>query len=132
MQPFPSQAPGVYAGPGLATLLRVNQQKFLFQNQAIVAGQQSIAVQLDRMPGPSYPWGVAMQVQFSGAPGTFEIDLQGSETDETGSYISLVTITAVNSSNFGRCDMTVPFPKYANALVKTLTNVVNTTLIVTR
>jgi hypothetical protein len=123
----------IYPGPGQATLLHANVQAFLFLNESIAAAQQSVAFQLERNRAAFYPWGAAFQVKFSGAPGAFEIDIQGSETDELGSYVSLGTITAVNSSNFGRYDMTPSqFPKYVNALMKTLTNAVKATLVVTR
>lgn len=134
MQPVPQPVPGIYAGGGLATLLRANEQTYLFQNQPILAGQASIAVQLERMKSSYYyPWGAAFQVFFSGAPGTFEVDIQFSETDEPNSYVSVGTINAVNASNYARYDMpNTVFPRFVRGLVKTLPNAVNVTLVATR
>ena len=127
-----------YAGNGRAQLLRNNQQGFLFQNENATAGEISLAFQLERINRSSYPWGVGFDVQFSGAPGAFEIDIVGAQDDvgnpNPGQYVTLGTITAVNSSNCGRWDMpSNMWPKFVAAILKTLTNsAVNTTLRVTR
>ena len=127
-----------YPGNDLANLLRSNQQAFLWNNENAAAGALSAAVQLERISHSSYPWGVAFDVQFSGAPGAFEIDIVGAQDDvgypNPGQYVVLGTITAVNSSNCGRWDMpSNMWPKFVAAILKTLTNsAVNTTLRVTR
>jgi hypothetical protein len=126
----------VYPGSGKAHILSSNNQAFLFNGENIITGQQSIAFQLERTRGGSYPWGAAFQVKFSGDPGTFEIDILGSETDEVNSYIKLATtaqITAVNASRYGRYDMpNTLYPKYVAALMQNLSNAVSTILVVTR
>lgn len=124
--------PGLYPGSGQAKLLNANQQCLLLENTRILAGQASVAIQLERQKSNFYPWGAAIQCKFSAAPGVFEIDIEASETDEDGSYISIVTIVAVNSSNFGRAAIGFTWPKFIRGKVITLTNDVNTTLLVTR
>ncbi len=124
--------PGLYPGAGQAKLLNMNQQAYLLQNTRILATQASVAVQLSRIPHAAYPFGAAIQAQFSGAPGTFEIDIEASEDDQDGTYVSIVTIVAVNSSNTGRASIGFTYPKFIRARVVTLTNDVLTTLLVTR
>jgi len=124
--------PGLYPGAGQAKLLDTNQQCFLLQNTRITATQASVAVQLARVKGQAYPFGAAIQVLFSGAPGTFEIDIEASEDDQDATYVSIVTIVAVNSSNAGRASVGFTYPKFIRARVITLTNDVLTTLWVTR
>ena len=123
MQNQPQATPGLYPGPGLASLLRPNEQQYLLQAQTIAAGQSTIALQLGRLQD-GYPWGAAFQLKCASTPGTFEIDILGSETDESiGSYVQLGTITTVNSSNFGRYDMPpTVFPKFVTAYFKTWPN----------
>ncbi len=126
------QAPGLYPGTGQAHLLNMNHQYFLWQNMRVLAGQASVAVQLSRMPGTSYPFGAAFQVAFSGAPGTFEVEIQGAEDDVDTNYVTINTITAVNSGNVGRASISCTYPKFVRLNMKTLTNDVNVTGIVTR
>lgn len=122
-----------YGGTGKATLLRENEQRYLWQNETASAGTLSIAYELARINRSFYPWGLSFEVVFSAAPGTFEIDLMGSNNDIAANFISLGTISTVNGSNVGRWDMPSNlWPKYVAAFVKTLTNAVNVTLQVTR
>jgi hypothetical protein len=71
-------------------------------------------------------------VNFSGPPGVFEIDIEAAEQDIDAAYVSIVTIVAVNSSNFGRAAIGFTWPKYVRGRVVTLTNDVSTTLLITR
>lgn len=128
-----------YAGAGKATLLNANTQKFLFGNststkEPAVSGTASVAFQLERQKSAFYPWGWAAEFIFDAAPGTFEIDCQGAETDTDASYCNIGTaITAVNGSNVCRFDSGVTlFPRYVRFLLKTVTNVVNVTGRITR
>jgi len=127
-----------YAGTGQAKLLRENSQIFLWQNEAIaasVAGSLSLAVQLERVRSVSYPWGFSVEVAFSGAPGAFEIDIMGADTDNANYYNKIGSITAVNASNVGRFDGIGPnltYPKYVALYMKTLGNSVLVTGQLTR
>lgn len=123
-----------YAGTGKAQKINYNQQMFLWQNEAVAAGQQSLAVQLTRIEGRSYPWGAAVELSFSGPPGVFEVDVQASETDTAGSYVTVAKIQAVNASNVGRADLTpsILYAKFLSLNMVSLTNAVNTTALVTR
>jgi len=125
----------VYAGTSKATLLRDNQQVFLWQqDETVTAGganavSLSLAFQLERINRSFYPWGMSFEAWFSGAPGVFEIDIMGANLDIDTHYVQIGTITAVNSSNVGRFDMpSNTWPKYVAAYLKTLTNAVHVTL----
>jgi len=134
MLSYPNVKPGIYPGPGQATLLHSNDQQYLWgPGQVLVAGTtKSIAVQLERIRFQSYPWGAAFECGFSGAPGTFEIDIQFAELDVDASYFSVGTITAVNTGNVGRYDMPgTVFPKYVRGFCKTFPNAVTAYLLAT-
>lgn len=125
--------PGLWPGNTKAELLHVNQQAYLLRATRIVAGQASIAVQIERGNRGFYPWGLGIQVEFSGAPGTFDIELAGSEDDRDVSYVNMVQINAVNANNVGRGALGVTnWPKYVRANVVSLTNDVLVTFLVTR
>jgi hypothetical protein len=130
-----------YSGNALAALLRDNQQAFLWQKEVIPAnaaqGSLSVAFQLERINRSFYPWGLSFEASFASAPGAFEIDIMGANTDigfpNPGYFIQLGNITSVNGSNVGRWDMAANmWPKYVAAFMKTLTNAVAVTLQVTR
>jgi|SRR5579859_1060427 len=127
----------LYPGAGKAALLKCNTQGFLLNNETIAAAGQTIAFMLER-PRDAYPWGAAFQLKCSASPGGFEVDIMGSETDESaGSYVQLGTtsiINSVNSSNFGRYDMpNTLFPRFVCAVFKTWPNAgVSVTLVITR
>lgn len=134
LNPPPTQTPGPYLAAGQATLLRYNEQALLWApGQTLTAGTTaSIAVQLERICRNFYPWGAAFEVGFSGAPGTFEIDIQFAEYDVNASYVTVGTITAVNASNVGRYDMpNTVFPKFVRGFCKTLPNLVTAYLLAT-
>jgi hypothetical protein len=131
-----------YGGTGKAKLLRDNQQVFLFQQQVVAAGTASIAVQLERVNRSFYPWGVSFQVYFTDAngnpssPGTYEIDIQSSDIDADSQYClekSLIGTNA-NASFVERLEFppNTFYAKYVRAVVKTLTNAVNVSVLVTR
>jgi hypothetical protein len=122
-----------YAGTGKAALLRENEQRYLWQNELIAAGSLSIAFTLARVNRSYYPWGLSFEATFSAAPGIFEIDSMAANNDVAANYISLSTISTVNSANVGRWDMTPGlWPRYVAAYLKSLTNPVNVTVQVTR
>jgi hypothetical protein len=121
-----------YTTNAKAALLRNNSQVFLWNNETVSAGTLSIAFQLERVNRSSYPWGYSVEVQFSGAPGAFEVDIMEADTDIAGFFTKVGSIIAVNATNVGRFETTSLYPKYVAALVLTLTNAVNTTAKVTR
>lgn len=129
------QQPGVYPGSNQANLLNANHQYFLFKNQRPGTGspnQASVAVQLGRLPWMAYPFGAAIQAQFSGAPGTFNIDVEGAEDDQDAMYVQITSISSVNASNVGRASIGFTYPKFVRVKVTSLTNDVNVTVIITR
>ena len=128
-----------YAGINQAILLRENKQVFAWQNDTVPAsaanGSLSVAFQLERVRSVSYPWGFSVEVAFSGAPGAFEVDVMGADTDNPNYYISLGTIIAVNAFNVGRFDCigtNLKYPKYVALYMKTLGGSVNVTAQITR
>ena len=126
-----------YPGTGLASMLNAGQQATVINNERAGAGTPnyaSAAVLLERQKSSFYPWGFAVEVAFTGAPGTFEVDVQGAEVDQDSHYILLGTaITAVNANNVGRFDnVTTVYPKFVRVFIKTLGNDVYTTAIITR
>ena len=130
--PFP-QAPGNYPGPGQASLINAGHQYYAWNNQAVPASTASVAFLLERQKSSSYPFGAGFEVAFSGAPGAFEIDIQGAETDQDANFVKLGAITSVNASNVGRYDLPPSqFPKFVRLFVSSLTNAVNITAVVTR
>ena len=128
---------GAYAGTGKATLLNANQQAFFWSNERIAAmvTLASVAFQLERQKAAAYPWGFAVEITFSGAPGTFEVDIQGAEQDQDASYILLgaTGITTVSTGNVARFEGLPYYPKFVRAFIKTKpTNDVNITGLLTR
>lgn len=118
-----------YAGINQATLLRENRQVFCWENEVVAAsasvGSLSLAFQLERVRSVSYPWGFSVEVAFGGAPGTFEVDVMGSDTDNPNYFIKIGDITAVNAFNVGRFDgigSNITYPKYVALYMKTLGN----------
>jgi len=129
----------VYPQGGLATMLRSNQQGFMFNNDLVVVGEMSQAFQLERISHSAYPWGASFEVVFSASPGTFEIDIMGANQDLLVNYNLLGSISATNNATsgawVGRYDMASNlWPKYVAAYVKTFPNfaTVKVTLQVTR
>lgn len=122
-----------YAGAGQAKLLRTNQQVFLFNNETVAAGTSSIAVELERISRSFYPWGVSLEISFSGAPGGFEVDVQTADTDSDTHYVSeTTTVTAVNANNVGRIELTQFWARFLRVNIKTLGSAVATTVLLTR
>ena len=130
-----------YGGTGSATLLRENQQRFLFQQEINVTGRASIAVQLERIPRASYPWGASFEIYFTDAsgnpanPGAYEVDIQTADIDQDSHYCTVSILNGagqLNGSFVGRIEMSSFWAKYVRAYIKTLTNVVYVSVLVTR
>jgi len=125
-----------YAGVNQATLLRENRQVFAWQNDTVPAsaanGSLSLAFQLERVRSVSYPWGFSVEVQFSGNPGVFEVDVMVADTDNPNNYIQWTNITVVNATNVGRVDILNSWAKYVALYMKTLGNAVTVTGQITR
>lgn len=131
-------------GLGQTKKLPYNRQAYLWQNESVAASagvpSLSVAVQLERFDGPFYPWGASFELWFSAAPGAFEVDILGANTDNPVNYIQLGSIiggttpTGTIAGGFVyRYDMASNlWPTYVCAYMKTLTNAVNVSLQVTR
>jgi len=114
---------------GVSDHLQIGKVGVLFDNERIAAGQASTAFSLQR---DRVPFGAAFQVQFSASPGTFQVDIQGSETNDSNSFVTLASISSVNATFAGRYDMIAFFPKYVRINMTTFPNDVLTKAIVTR
>lgn len=131
--PTPPPAPGVYPGSSKAWLLRENQQAYLFQNQAITAGQSSIAVQLERIRTASYPWGVSFAIWFAANPGAFQVDVQTADLDQDSQFVTIASLTGgLNASNVGRVELPSFWAKFARVKLVSIGNAVNSSVLVTR
>jgi|SRR5580765_4740056 len=127
-------APGVYPGSGRAALLRPGNYIYVLQNQVLVSGQASIAFQLERTKsGFYYPIGFSLEISFAGAPGTFEVDLQTSDTDQDAFFCTAAILNgSLNANNVGRIEWTNYWALFGRVLVKTITNAVAITVKATR
>jgi len=121
-----------YPGTGQATLLYENQQNFFCYQERLTATMKTQAFQLRRVTRQAIPFGASVEVSFSGAPGTLQIDVQTADSDEDGKYTVLTSIAAVNSSNVGRVELPSFWAKYIRLSVTTLTNDVLMTGMVSR
>ena len=121
-----------YPGTGLAALINPNKQAFLWNAESVPTGTASIAFQLERQKSAFYPFGVSYELRFSGAPGTFQVDIQHADTDTDAAYVTMNSISAVNTNNAARVELPSCYTKYVRAKVVTLTNAVTTTMQVTR
>jgi hypothetical protein len=125
-----------YSGPGTATLIRQGEQKYLFLNDTVFVGESSLAYMIERNPGIFYPWGMSFDMAFSGAPGTFEIDIQTADIDQDSHYVTLNSLTtgSLNTSNVGRVELPNFWAKYVRVKVVSFANyaTVNLTVLLTR
>ena len=133
-----------YPGAGLAQLLRVNRQGFLWNVETVPAGTYpgslSQGFLLERLDNAAYPWGASCEITFAANPGAFTVNILGANTDAPPNYITLGTITQASPTGqtgtggfVWRYDMaTNLWPKYVASYMTSLTNAVNVTLTVTR
>lgn len=114
-----------YPGNDLAKLMYENEQRFLWQQEALAVGAISKAYQLRRERGAHYPFGFSVQLACSATPGTFEIDILGSDIDQLGAYVPIGTIMAVNgvgSTFVARAEFPQAWVKYVAAYARTWPN----------
>lgn len=82
---------------------------------------------------------ISIEVQFSAAPGAFEIDIQDADTDADAFYQTVqlpggagpVKITAVSAQNIARFELNPFTAKFIRVVLKSLTNNVGLRLKVT-
>jgi hypothetical protein len=116
-----------------AVFLQTNGQYLVWSAESVAANGKSAAVQLERRKSQTnYPaWGFAVQISSTTSIGTFEVEVQGAETDNDASYVKLASITTANASNVGRGDFMTYYPKYVRLFMKTLTGTQTITGIIT-
>ena len=120
----------LYPGPGQAILLYKNRIGYLFQNEQFGAGLASVAFQLARIDAnKTGPFGVSFQVAFSASPGTWQVDIQDSDIDTDGAYVTIASISGGLTAGFnGRIELPNIWAKFVRGKIVGLTNAVNTTL----
>jgi hypothetical protein len=140
MLSVPNVNPGLYPGGGQASILRANEQQWLFQNQLVKAGQSSIAVQLERIKGAqAYPNGMSVQAFFTNStgltpanPGAFELDLQNSDVDVDIAYYQGSALTSLNTNYIGGIALNLFWAKFARVNLVSITNPVYLSVLVSR
>lgn len=138
MPNYPQPA-GSSTQPNPPSSLYQGDSYLLWNNEAVTAGKASIEVAtVSGGKYDNYPAHLGFELQFSAAPGVFELDIQEADTDEDIFYQQVqqggagVAITTVSANNTARVDVVPVQGKFVRAFMKTLTNVVNTTLKVSR
>ena len=91
-------------------------------DDAATTGFKSQQVALHR--DPHRPSCFSVSAEFSGAPGTFAIDIQVADKDEDKYYVTHASISAVNSSNVGRKELVDVVGKFVRLVVTSLANAV--------
>lgn len=94
--------------PGGVTLWNADTQA------AVTASPFSLAVAVPTQPYTNGQKKVSIEIHFSGAPGTFSIQVQDADTDITGAYASIPfggatpgVVSTVNSSNYARVELNI-------------------------
>ena len=124
-----------YPGNGQAKLLNTNTQVMLWSNETIGGEKASIAVELSRPTSMYYPWGASFELWFSGDPGAFEVDIQTADVDADSHYCTInswINDASLNANFVGRIELPNFWARYVRAYVKSLTNNVTVSLLVTR
>jgi hypothetical protein len=122
-----------YAGTAQAALIRDNNQKYLWNNETVAVGEASIAFQIERVNRTFYPWGISLEIFFSGNPGAFEVDLQDADIDMDSHYVTVDAITVgLNASYVTRIELPSFYTKYVRVKLVALTNPVNVSVLLTR
>jgi hypothetical protein len=122
-----------YAGTAQAALIRDNRQKYLWNNETVAVGEASIAFQIERVNRTFYPWGISLEIFFSGNPGAFEVDFQDADIDQDSHYVTVDAITVgLNASYVTRIELPSFYAKYVRVKLVTLTNPVNVSVLLTR
>ncbi len=139
-----STAPPTAAGP-FASALSPGASVFLFglpvttppiisdsnvTPEAVAVGEASAAACIDTGGVRTGPPSVGVELQFSGAPGAFEVDVQEADTDADAFYVTPTNatyqITAVNAATqIARADLSPTGGKFIRLYVKALANPVN-------
>jgi hypothetical protein len=99
-------------------------------NGGASAGERA-SLSIQKAAGPE---AIGIDGFFSGAPGAFEIDIQGAEIDADTNY-SVVTggiINAVDANNQFHLDLPNVIARFVRPNLKTRTNAVNLTLTIRR
>lgn len=125
-----------YPGPEQATLLYENRQAYLFLTETAVIGTASVAYQLRRERGNSYPKGISIEIAFSVDPGAYEFDVQAADLDEPGHYVTVGSLggagSTTNATFVSRLEFPQWYAKYVRLMPVTQTNAATVSALVTR
>lgn len=99
------------------------EQVFKTADGNLAVGNSSRPVALN----PAQPGfnGISAFIKFSGAPGTFQIDLQEAEIDADVNYVTIGSVNAVNANNACRMDAPNVNARFARLNVVSLGNAVS-------
>ena len=94
--------------------------------EAVIVGEPSICFALPIGPFTAPPPSLTFEGSFSGAPGTFELDIQEADTDVDANYITpsnaAYTINAVVTGNVWRVDLSPAAGKFCRLKVVAFAN----------
>lgn len=77
-----------YAGQGLAVGLYTGSIA-LFLAEPLTPNVPSMGVELRRVKGTSVPFGFSIQAAFSGDPGAYQLNVEGSDSDTPSTYVPI-------------------------------------------
>jgi hypothetical protein len=114
--------------------LSPGDQGTAFSAESLVTGTASVTFYLGE-PKTNGPKTVSVEILFSGAPGTFQLDVQSADTDTATAYqnVASATVTAVDTNNRARVELYPFVGKYLRIMpTDDPSNVVTATIKVTR
>jgi hypothetical protein len=107
-----------------APVVEQGRPSTVWSAEAVSNGGKSQQVSFHRR---ELPGTCSVEVEFSGDPGAFSIDLQTADTDADKYYVTKTTLSAVNSSFVGRLEVPQIVAKFARLVLVSKANAVNVT-----
>lgn len=120
----------VYAA-GNATALAPGDQALAFSAENVKAALPASAAFATQRAG-GQPYGESWELIFSAAPGAFQVDVQHADTDADVNYVTMNSVTAVNTNQAARIELPACWSKFSRLKVVSLTNDVQLTARFTR
>lgn len=98
-----------------------------WNNEAVAVGAASQEVAVAIIANGAVANSLSAEIVFAGAPGTFEVDLQTSDTDNANDFVKLSSVNAVSANNVARIETTPVAANFARLVMVALGNAVNVT-----
>ena len=104
------------------TCLNPGDKQVVWNAESPTTGQSSQAIAISPPRFGENTRFISAEIKFSGAPGAFDYRIQVADTDVDAAYVDVpsLTLTAVNSGNYGRMEAQVT-AKYARLNAHTQT-----------